>query len=221
MAEHDILPSNSMKSRTREAEQEPPKRVHLKPVAHRSIGTKKDTTGQKFIKLFLAEDVNDVGKYLVNDLIIPEIKDIFLNFMYAVLWGERRSGSFARSDSRQSKNYNRISTDAARVRNRSDRDRSDDSASMRRKFNLDDIFFSNVEYANPKLAADEVKRQLIDYCYEYGRCPVAVLYELMEESGDYTAEYYGWTNLNEDNVRVLRARNGYSLDLPRPIRLER
>lgn len=184
-------------------------RPHAKPVAKR-LETK-ETTAKKFARLFLADDVGDIGEYLVKDLIIPTIKDVFLNFMTAALWGDRRSGSSYRDSSgRRRTDYNGISRNSPR-RDR-DRDREDYSAS-RREFDIDNLVFATREQA------DIVLTRLEDYLEDYGQVTVGYLYELMDESGPYTLEYYGWRNLDRASVR--RVRNGYALDLPRPVRIEK
>lgn len=218
MAErNDIFPSNSNKSRQERAlaNTEPTvDREHPKPVAKRLEGKKQETFGQKFARLFLAEDVGDIGEYLVKDLIIPTIKDTFLNFMAAALWGDRRAGSVYRADAKQRTNYNKISTVSRVGIDREHRKEAprENYADERKQLNISDIVFKT------KIEADTVLRRMLEHLDEYGVVTVGYLYDLMEESGPYTAEYYGWRNLRY--ARVIRVRNGFSLELPDPVRLE-
>lgn len=211
MAEHDLFPKNRETSGAGDSKAltNPPERQHAKPVAKRIASRKKKTFGQNFVELFLADDVGDIGTYLVKDLIVPTIKDVFLNFMTAALWGDRRSGSIYRDSGRQRTNYNGVSRNQAPRR---ERDREDYSAG-KRDFDLDNLVF------NTREEADIVLTRLEDYMVDYGQVTVGYLLELMDESGPYTAEYYGWRNLDRASVR--RVRNGYALDLPRPVRIER
>ena len=184
-------------------------RPHAQPVAKRV--EVKETVWKKFKSDFLAEDVNDIGEYLVKDLIIPTIKDVFLNFMTAALWGDRRSGSSYRDSSgRRRTDYNSISRNTPRRERERDRE---DYSSDRRGFNLEDIVFATREEADMTLTRME------EYIDDYGQVSVGYLYELMDESCPYTAEYYGWRNL--DRAAIRRVSNGHKLILPRPVRLEK
>ena len=208
MAERELFPSN--KPKNEELIPQKNKREHAKPVAKR-IQTK-ETFGQKFKKDFLAEDVNDIGGYLWHDLIIPNLKDTFLNFLYAALWGDRRSGSYTYRDTkgRERRDYSGISR-AGRVNVDRDRERREPS-SERKDFNLDNIVLRTRE------EADIVLTKMEDYMLEYGQVTVGYLYELLGESCPYTAEYYGWRDL--DRASVKRVRDGCQLILPRPVRIE-
>ena len=213
MAEYkDIFPSNSNRSLEKIETESVPERVHAKPVAKRLAGKKQETTLQKFRNLIFADDINDIGDYLVKDLIVPTIKDVFLNFMNALLWGDRRSGNGYRDNSRQRTNYNRISSTARVETPRRSSERTDYNEE-RNQFNVDNIVFAT------KAEAEEILAKLEDYIEDYGQVTVGYLYELMDESGPWTVEYYGWRSLR--SARITRVQNGYSLDLPRPIRLEK
>ena len=197
---------------TTSLEPKKPERPHATAVAKRI--ERKETVPQKFAHLFLADDVGDIGEYLVKDLIIPTIKDVFLNFMTAALWGDRRSGSSYRDSRKDRTYYNSISRSSRVGTDRSRRDREEYSDRGERKdFDIDNIVLATRE------EADIVLTRLEDYMVDYGQVTVGYLLELLDESGPYTAEYYGWRNLDRASVR--RVRNGYSLDLPRPVRLEK
>lgn len=207
MAERELFPANN--NPKTENETTALTRPHAKPVAKR-LETK-ETTAKKFVKLFLAEDVEDIGEYLVKDLIIPTIKDVFLNFMTAALWGDRRSGnSYRDSSGRRRTDYSSISRSSPR-RER-DRDREDYS-SGRKDFDIDNLMFATREQA------DLVLTRLEDYIDDYGFVTVGYLLELLGESSAYTSEYYGWRNLDRASVR--RVGNAHKLNLPRPVRIEK
>lgn len=220
MAEHDILPDNSIKARIREQNERPVlEREHAKPVAKRLDIPAKETTAQRLKKLFFSEDIDNVGEYLVKELIIPGAKDLFMDFMSAVLWGNR-SGYSGRNSSKkfgigrnEQINYNRLSS-VGQVRNRNDSRVRDDRGSIQREFNLDNILLRT------KAEADETLRQMEDYIYSYGQVSVGYLYELLNEpTSQWTVEMYGWTDLSD--ARITRVQNGYLLTLPRPVRFEK
>lgn len=214
MAERELFPANNKPEETTTLEKK--ERPHAKPVAKRV--EVKETVWKKFKSDFLAEDVGDIGDYLVKELIIPTIKDTFMNFLAAALWGDRRGGTVYRDSRGQRRtDYNGISR-TARVgsdreeRSNSRRDRENYSEG-RPDFDLDNIVFSTRE------EADIVLTRMEDYMDDYGQVTVGYLMELMDESCPYTAEYYGWRNLDRASIR--RVRNGHQLMLPRPVRLER
>lgn len=67
MAEHEMFPSNSSRSReTKLATRQNQDREHVNGVAKRIEEPKQETGVQKFVHLFLAEDVNDIGDYLLR-----------------------------------------------------------------------------------------------------------------------------------------------------------
>jgi len=216
MAERELFPSNSNKQKDAEALTPVAEREHAKPVAKRVTTKKKDRLGRKFADYFFDENIGDIGEYLVKDLIVPMVKDTIIDFMTAALWGDRRSGSSYRdSNGRRRTDYagigrsSRIGTDRSR---RDDRDREDYS-NPRREFDIDNIVFRTRE------EADAVLTRMEDYMAEYGHVTVGYLYELMEESAPYTAEYYGWRNLDRATIR--RVGGGHELRLPRPVRIEK
>lgn len=191
-----------------------PDREHGQLIAKRVPGKRKETAAQKFRKTFLADDIDDIGNYLVTELIVPTIKDIFLNFMTAVLWGDRRSGSIYRDNGRRT-DYNGISR-TSRIgfdRNRKSNDQiREEIAAERRQFDLENIVLATRDQA------DTILNNMEDYLDKYGQVTVGYLFELLGENGPYTVEYYGWRNL--DRARIKRINNGYLLDLPRPVRIE-
>ena len=66
--------------------------------------------------------------------------------------------------------------------------------------------------------AEAVLEHLIDYTVEYEMASVADFYELVDFPTTYIDNKYGWNDLR--NARVLRVRDGYILDLPKPEALE-
>lgn len=226
MAEHELFTNNSNKARAK-AEQEKadlPELPHAKkPIAKRLKEDKKPSFGTKFRKQFLAEDVDSIGDYLVTDLIIPTIKDMVLNFMEAALWGNRRSGGLGRSSggrAQQRSGYTDYSKASSITRMRSrdsrDSDRDRDRERRRRKEEhfdlLDNLLFQT------RGEAEDVLSALEDYLDDYPFVTVSYLCELMDESGPFTTNYYGWKDLR--GAQIYHYRNGYALELPDPIRTE-
>lgn len=215
MAEHDILPSNSNKLRSignREPEPNRIERPRGKKIATRITQTKPDSAGKRFIKLFLAEDVDDVGDYLVKDLIIPGIKDICFNFLWALFWGDRKVGGMSSRTDRTA--YHKVSQ-TSKIRNIGSNDRRDEQKDEPKDKKIFD--FSNLRFAS-QAEAKEVLMAMKVYLDSYPGVSIGYLQELLGETGDYTNEYYGWTNLEEARIRPTSG-GGWLLVLPRPERL--
>lgn len=208
MAEHSIMPSNSNKLKELR-DKRAADRPHAKTIAKLDIPeVPKESAGKRFIKMFLAEDVDDVGTYLVQDLIIPGIKDVFFNFMWALFWGDKRTGS--RSDRIS---YDRIRSSSSRIRDiRSDR--RDSKSERKEEFDINNLTH------NSKTKLEEVKRELEIYLdmYPDKGVPLAYLKECFGMTGEYTDEYIGWTNL--EDVRIRPTSGGkWRLIVPTPERL--
>jgi uncharacterized protein YerC len=66
--------------------------------------------------------------------------------------------------------------------------------------------------------AEEVLDFLHDLLTRYETVSVSDLYELVGETGNFTDEKWGWTDLA--GASVSRVRDGYLLNLPRPVPID-
>lgn len=67
-------------------------------------------------------------------------------------------------------------------------------------------------------SAEKVLEELDEYMKLYGTVSIADVYDLVGETSPYTANNYGWKNLN--TASIVRVYNGYRLRLPSPIRID-
>lgn len=210
MAEREF-PSNSNTSKLKEMQR--PERPHATSIASRTNNKVPDTAMKRFIKLFLAEDVDDVGEYLVKDLIIPGVKDVFFNFLWALFWGDRRAGGSIGLNGRT--NYNKVSQTAKiRTLGGGNKTPKEDPEEIQALKKLD---LNNIQFAS-QAEAKEVLMAMKMYLDEYPSVPAGYLQELLGETKDWTSEYYGWTDLGDARIRPT-SRGGWLLVLPRPERL--
>ena len=202
MAEHEF-PNNSLTARPN-----PVPEKHVEQVTTKPVKVKKVTPTKRVIRRFLAEDVDDIGDYLVWKLIVPEIKGIVLDFVAALLTGERRSdGTILRGSRNGYTPYSQVSkTGKVRTSNQPREDRQNT-----KKTDFDSIIFET------KTEAENVLRSMGELLTMYQQVTVADLYELIGVSNEYTDNYYGWTDLNNSGIR--RVGGGYKLELPAPIYL--
>lgn len=200
-------PNSNLSRRERDADlgERPIKQIAKATVRHRSrgmIGT--------ILDRFVTEDITDVGTYVVADILIPTLKTLILEMLSngseRFLFGDgqtraRRGGSRARNAHVSYGNFYRDEEPAARR-----------PAQTRRKAGLDDIVLET------RGEAEDVIGALVEIIDQYSETSVSDLYELVGITGDFTDQSIGWTNLSK--ATCSRVRNGYALNLPRPIQLE-
>lgn len=181
------------------------KRV-VQPVAAGKI--KKKSEIRKFSDVFLADDVGNVGSYILSDVIIPTVKNLFYdiveNSLKMALFGDR--GRTKRSG----RNVEYVSYDS--MSRRSDRSYRDEPK-VRNRFKYNDIVLETRGDAENVLAQMDA---IIDN-YD-GMVSIADLYDLVGMTGDWTDHDYGWTNLR--NAEVIRVREGYMLKFPKAVPLK-
>lgn len=161
------------------------------------------TTGEKLKETLFGEGVDNVGDYVVFDVIIPTLKEMVVNSVSdginMLLFGEtKRSG---RSSSRNTRSgyvqYESYS------RNR-DRD-----SGRRAQFDFSDIEFET------RADAIDVLDAIEDTISMYDVASVSDLYEFAGITPRPTDNNYGWTSVN--TAEILMKRNGnYILSMPRP-----
>lgn len=165
-----------------------------------NVRTKKKSDIQKFASIFVPEDVNSVKDYILMDVIVPLIKKAISDTVEVILYpGGKKGGS----------NASKIS-----YREYYDRDRRHDYSTprVRSGYDFDDIIFDT------RGEAEQVLSSMDDLIDVYGTVSVADLYDLAGITGrNYTDNKYGWTDIR--TARVVRVREGYTLELPRALPL--
>lgn len=196
-------PANSHKSR--EEKNKPEK---LDKVVKGVVTTRKKSFGKKFFETFVGDDVNDVGSYILYDLLIPAAKstltDIIQSIPEMIFYnGEKRSSRITRDRGRSTINYGGFSASSNRKE-----DRREVSQRNRARFNFDEIILET------RGEAENVLNCLADLTIDYGQATVADLYDLVGVTSNYTDRNYGWRDLG--GASTTRSRHGgYMLVLPR------
>lgn len=202
MGDLDYKP-NSHKYKAEQSATE--ERKKLEPVAQGK--TKKKSGARKITDVFISEDVNNVKSYIVEDVLIPSIKDaiaeVITNGVNMMLFGETKRSS--------------KSSNSSRVSYRSYYDRKDDrrpatTSRARAGYDFDDIVLDT------RGEAEEVLDRLTEVLDTYTIATVADLYDLVGITCAYTDNKYGWTNLR--NADVVRVRDGYMLKLPKAVPID-
>lgn len=172
-----------------------------------SVKTKQKSELSKVASTFIAEDVSNVKSYIIWDVLIPAAKNTILDIII-----DSANMFFGGSKNRKSNgNYDKVSYRSYYGSNEKSRPAERKPAIMR--YSMLDITLDN------RGEAEKVIRQLRDSLEEYGEVSVGDLYDFCGIDGDYTDYKYGWVNL--ESARAVRTRDGYFLDLPKIIPLNK
>jgi len=196
----DIKP-NSHKSKNES--EKTTTREKIAPVVSKSavVSTKKPLS-QKFAETFITEDVRDIKTYLLTDVIVPGIKNTILDILSMMFFGEvggkRSSGSYYSSNSKVS--YSSYYSGRDKKKNQSNRDPIRDNELDYRHIIL-----------NNRADAEEVVEQMRDRIVRYGQVSVADLFDLVDVTGRYTDNNWGWTDPRDIGIR--RISNGFLIDV--------
>lgn len=159
----------------------------------------------------MANRIRDIGNSLFEEIVIPTLKDGFLNFAYEALvqlvkgsssYSVRGRGEYT-AYHKQYRQYRRRGTD----RQKRDRRRAKRIESV-----FEDVYFDN------RRDAEMVLGRLMEYVVEYGWATVGDLYHLVGLSSDTVHQDWGWTELV--GIRVQYTTEGYIIDLPDPVYLK-
>lgn len=182
------------------------------------VAKKRRSPFKTFASVFFEEDLPTVKESLIKEVIIPTIKDfmadIFIGGIERTLYG---GSSRRKSDRGYSNGLVRSSLDGYRdytrnsVRRRSEEKERDERAE---KFSFEDVVMRDRASAQDLL--DTLKAAIT----KYGNVSVSELYDTLDvtENVNFTDNYYGWTDLSAAQIR--RVRNGYWIDLPKPVSLK-
>lgn len=197
---------------------------NYKPNSHRSKEEQKEATDKKvekvvtngakvkknevrrFADIFLPGDISDVKSYIINEVVIPTIKDTIANAVEMLLFGEAkhssRKGTSTTSRTSYTKYYEK------------DKDRTPSRGTrIGSRFDYDDIIVGSKGEAE---AIFEQMEELIDV---YGSVSVFDLYDMADLTPPYTSSKYGWTDIR--GAEAIRMRNGeYILKLPKALALD-
>lgn len=169
---------------------------------------KKKSEAAKFTeKIISTEDVGNLKSYLLEDVIIPTIRntiwDAITNSLDMILFGGTGRGKRKSLSSKVS------------YRDYYDKDRRGSSRSSERKrsgYSFDDIILDT------RAEAEEVLERMDELIETYSFASVADLYDLVGITCEYTDNKYGWTNIR--NAEPVRVRDGYMLKMPKALPID-
>lgn len=186
---------------------EKPEKKDIQPVVKGQVKVKKKSVLKRVVDAFVGEDVGDVKEYLIYDVAIPSVKNLFFdlvsNGVSMVLFGDTnraRNNNIRRNGGTSYVSYNSIGN------NRRNNDRTYARPNRRATHDFGDILFES------RQDAEEVLSAMVDLVEIYGVATVSDLYDLVGKTSAYTDRGFGWSALGSS--RVVRMRDGYILDLP-------
>lgn len=205
------LPGNSYNSRKKakdDAKEED--RPEVKKVVTGKVVQRKKGFGSTLRENLGGEDARSVGSYIFIDVLIPAVKSMLADAasqgVERLLFGDSRGRARVSSGTRTGTSYNRMyssSPSGTRKRELSNRGRS--------SHNFDEIIVES------RGEAEEILDQLGNLVDDFGFAKVSDFYTLVDISGTYVDDRWGWDNLS--SASTTRVRAGYRIDLPQPILL--
>ena len=161
----------------------------------------------KATEMFITEDARTVGQTIIEDYVIPGIKNALVNSLEMILFGSSsrgRRGYGGNTHTSYSKYYI------------NDRDRYD---SPRRMANVNRADrFDYVDCAFDDIAdVTRVIQDMSDYIRDYHEVSVSILNQFIGISGKWTDKDWGWNDARD--FRWKRVGRYYYLDFAEPIPL--
>ena len=176
----------------------------LEKVIKGNARIKKKSEVRKFADIFLPEDVSNVKKYIISDILIPSVKSFISDSVNAFLYPN--GGGPRRSTVASKINYSGISTSRASGASRN-------VNNVGSGFDYDNIIFDTRGDAAAVLMALE---GAID---QFGTASVGDLYDLAQvTTTNYAVNKYGWNDLRSAQVVGVRD-GGFMIKLPRALPL--
>lgn len=210
----DSFPSNQ----DPKAPDTPPEKPKLQAVTTSAV-QRKMSIGRRIKNALVIDDAQSIGAYLLEDVVIPTVKtlisDIVVGAIERALYGEARGRpmSSSRISGRGYTPYNRIYSSGSRVTPPDDGpgDKRELSRDARRSHDFGEIVFES------RAEAYEVLDRLNDQIKSFDVATVGDLLDLSGITATHVDENWGWRTLATAQVR--RVRNGYILDLERPVKI--
>ncbi len=197
--------------------QEEPNDDGRKPVAkviNGEVIERKKGLGRKITETFTGIDARAVGSHVIFDVILPQLKGMAVDAGTQAIerlilgdTGVRRSNTSSSSTSRvRGTNYtayNRYSPSNG----------SEDQEPAYVKSNeVREVI------VNTRGDAQRVLDEMFSHLDQYKTVSVAEFYDLVGITGKFTDNQWGWTNLNASGVS--RVREGFRIELPRPVSIK-
>jgi hypothetical protein len=211
-------PANSRAAKKRVEEprtKAAPKEKKIEKVVTGSVVQRKRSLGKRFHDTFIGSDSRSVGQYIVMDVLVPATKDmihdVITSYVERMLFPDSRPVVRRRASSSGGGvgRINYSSSSSIRRDPREEERRRHVSSGSRSRHDFGEIVLEK------RVEAEEVIDRMAAQIEEYGQVSVADLYDMVDVTSAFTDNKWGWYDL--EGARVRYVRNGYLLDLPRPV----
>lgn len=207
------LPSNSYNNRQKAKDdaEKSEERPEVKKVVTGKVVQRKKGIGSALRENLGGEDARSVGSYIFIDVLIPAVKSMLADAasqgVERLLFGDSRGRARVSGTSRTGTSYNRMYSSTP-----SGTPKRELSSRGRSSHNFDEIIVAS------RGEAEEILDQLGNLVDDYGFAKVSDFYALVDITGTYVDERWGWDDLRTASTSRVRA--GYRMDLPTPILLD-
>lgn len=217
MEQHDpsrlVLPSNSItKDLGKMKDQIKADPVVMKKVTTNDVKIKKKGLLRRLSSKLLADDATNIKQFVISDTIIPAFRNLVYDMIVGTLDMSLFGGTSYRRRGDKDKKRSYVSYEGFYDNKRPSDRRREYRSESKSRITLDDIVFES------RGEAEAVLTSMMDVIDTYDQVTVANLYELVGITGEFTDNRYGWTNLGSANVK--RSRDGYIIELPKPVVLD-
>lgn len=188
----------------------------VKPVVQGKMTKRKVPAAKRLRESLGLEETRTVGDYLVWDVLLPAAKetiaDVVKKGIDVFLYGG--TGGYSRGNSRGS-SASHVSYEGYYSKNRN---ASGSYKDRKATYNPRSTFDFREFVFDDKRDADMVLNELCEIVDVYGFAKVSDFYDLVGETErNFTLNGYGWEALGSASVE--RVRDGWVVDLPRPVPL--
>lgn len=208
------FPSNAHRKKAAET---PKERPAVEKVITGGVIQRKKPFGKKFAEVFVGDDVNNVLAYVFGDVMVPAIKttmsDMVSEGIERLLFGDTRRSRSTRVGKpvQNYTSYNRYydSKQPRPLGRPEPQEHREMSSRAKATHDFDEIILRD------RGDAEQVLDKLTELIDTYEVATVEDLYDAVDITSTYTDQRWGWYSLAAASVS--RVREGYLLNLPKPV----
>lgn len=174
-----------------------------------NVRTQKKTKATKLADIFIADDMDSVGKYIFSEVLIPSLKktlaDAVKTGIDKLLYGDGAADISASRTPASKISYSNYYTNNSSIRR-------DVVSPSEETYDYNNIILAS------RGDAEAVLMGMDDIIAKYEIVSVADLYDLVGITGKYTDYKYGWSDIR--SARIERVRDGYRIRMPKALPLD-
>lgn len=206
----DIYPSNSKLQPPTPSQAERTRPEHLEKVTKGATVEKKPSLPKRVFGYFVQEDMEEIKRYLKDDLIIPSIKSGILSALEMIFFHRTGGYGYFRPTDYSKQSVQRPTTYT--YSSRQNRGYVDAGQVKMSNGGLKTILYKT------RLDAETVLRTLDEQIGLYGEATVMQYYDASDIDSQFTDAKWGWRDLS--TARIYPAPGGFTIQMPRPMVLD-